>query len=360
VQELERRIVAGYRVSVGLALVSAGGLLLERLAHALAWLPGRLLALATLPALWILLAIALGTQPHLLAHVGFVAWPLALLAIYGLLWRLEEGEVAGTARAHPPALWLVAAVSAASLSGGADSALGLDGDWPVAGFGAGLAAVLWAGLLLIEARLGPFGRHPRLQLETGLGPLVAVGLLWILAAILRARGAAEPLPYVPLLNPVDLAAGLLGLAIAGWGQRAIRALSALVTPQRRRAGLGLLAAIGFLWLNALLARSVHQWSDVPFRTDALWRSTELQVSFSIAWSLTALAGMLLSTRRGWRTVWLCSAVLLGSVVVKLFFVDLSQLGAGAKIISFLSVGTMLVGIGYFSPVPPSVPAEQRS
>ncbi|MGI9592167.1 MAG: DUF2339 domain-containing protein, partial [Myxococcota bacterium] len=47
------------------------------------------------------------------------------------------------------------------------------------------------------------------------------------------------------------------------------------------------------------------------------------------------------------------ASLLGVVCVKLFVVDLSQLSAGAKIGTFLVVGTLLLVVGYLSPVPPS-------
>jgi uncharacterized membrane protein len=110
--------------------------------------------------------------------------------------------------------------------------------------------------------------------------------------------------------------------------------------------------MGFLFLNGLLARSVHQWTGVSFRPDALWNSGPLQVSLSIAWTLVALAGMSLSTRHGWRGGWMGSAALIGLVVVKLFSVDLSQLGAPAKIGTFLVVGVLLLVVGYVSPVPP--------
>jgi len=40
------------------------------------------------------------------------------------------------------------------------------------------------------------------------------------------------------------------------------------------------------------------------------------------------------------------------VVAKLFLVDLADNGSLTRIISFLSVGAMMLLIGYFSPIPP--------
>jgi uncharacterized membrane protein len=46
------------------------------------------------------------------------------------------------------------------------------------------------------------------------------------------------------------------------------------------------------------------------------------------------------------------AALLAVVVVKLFFVDLSQVGGVERIVSFMGVGVLLLVIGYVAPVPP--------
>jgi uncharacterized membrane protein len=39
-------------------------------------------------------------------------------------------------------------------------------------------------------------------------------------------------------------------------------------------------------------------------------------------------------------------------VIKLFIIDLSDLGTVATIISFMSVGILMLVIGYITPVPP--------
>ncbi|MEK7734948.1 MAG: DUF2339 domain-containing protein, partial [Pseudomonadota bacterium] len=78
----------------------------------------------------------------------------------------------------------------------------------------------------------------------------------------------------------------------------------------------------------------------------------VQAGFSVFWSVLALATMVLATRRGWRAVWIAGAVLLGVVVVKLFLVDLAKTATLARVVSFLSVGVLLLIVGYLSPVPP--------
>ena len=47
------------------------------------------------------------------------------------------------------------------------------------------------------------------------------------------------------------------------------------------------------------------------------------------------------------------AVLLGVVVLKLFFVELADRGGLYRIVSFIVVGLLLLMVGYFAPVPPS-------
>jgi uncharacterized membrane protein len=43
---------------------------------------------------------------------------------------------------------------------------------------------------------------------------------------------------------------------------------------------------------------------------------------------------------------------MGVVVIKLFLVDLSNVGGVERIVSFIGVGMLMLLIGYMSPVPP--------
>ena len=53
-----------------------------------------------------------------------------------------------------------------------------------------------------------------------------------------------------------------------------------------------------------------------------------------------------------RPLWIAGAALMGVVVVKLFLVDLSNIGGVERIVSFIGVGLLMLLIGYVSPVPP--------
>jgi len=356
--EIDQFVAPDYEVASLLGLIGASAVTLEYLAQRLAWLPGRLLAVAALPAAFSMLPLAMHVDPNLMANGGFAAWPFSLAVVYWILRRLEPCDAEWTRWAYAPAFWLVSLVTGLSLMGLADDALGLDGDWPLAALGLGLAAMLLIAHQALEHGLGAFGRLANLQLQAGMGPVVGLGILWTLWANSTARGDAQPLPYVPLLNPTDVALAVMALAALLWWNRLRQTGPGIVLDEAQHLAAPLFGGLAFVWLNGLLVRSVYQWTDVSFRPDALWHSVALQVCFSIAWTLVALGGMLLSTRRGWRAGWITFATLLGGVVVKLFVVDLSQLSTGAKIATFLVVGLLLLIVGYLSPVPPSAGAER--
>jgi uncharacterized membrane protein len=174
-----------------------------------------------------------------------------------------------------------------------------------------------------------------------------------------SNGDPSPLPYVPVLNPLDLAVLGAVLVIALWfvaGRHLGIPAFAMVSPAP---GYALAAAAGFVWVNAVLLRTLHHWAGVPFDLDRMLRSDLVQTSFSILWTLIALATMVVATRRGLRAAWLAGGALLLVVVAKLFVVDLSNVGTIARIVSFIGVGVLMLVVGYFSPVPPKARQEAR-
>ncbi len=359
VGEIDEFVATAFRVSALLVAIGVSGIALERVAHRLAWPRGRHLSLVAIPATLLAFLLGLESQPHLFANAGSVAWPLCLAALYGVLHRLEEDRPPWLAFAYAPALWLVTAVVAVGLMGFAETGLGLKGDWPLAALGFGIGAVLTTALWAVDSGLGPFGRYASAQLREGMTPLAALAFLWSLAAQFSARGDGIH-PYLPFLNPIDVALMLASVAVLGWWIRGQKKLGTLIPGFEPVHAYAILAGSAFLWINGLLVRSVHQWTNVAFQFDALWDSVPLQVLFSIVWTLVALTGMLVSTKRSWRTSWMTCAALLAVVVVKLFTVDLSQLSAGAKILTFLVVGGLLLVVGYLSPVPPSDESQTPS
>ena len=322
------------------------------------WLPGRLLALAGLPAGAFALLAMMSQEPHLFAHGGGLAWAFALGALAFALQRLERAPLTWLPQAWAPWLWLLALVGALGLHGMAARGvpdtfgLALGSDWRRAGFGLGLALVLSATCAGVRRPLGPLARNPEMWLGPGAGPLVGAALAWLVSVHAIASGDANPLPYVPLLNPIDVALAGVAVTCALWWRTAEGVLPVLREPARIQLAALTAAALAFEWLNAILVRTVHQWTAIPFRAEALWDSAPLQVALSISWTLVALGAMLHAHRIRHRGVWIGAASLLGAVVLKLFTVDLAQLGTPARIGTFLVVGVLLMLVGYVSPVPP--------
>lgn len=348
-----------YQATAVVVWIGASAVALERVARRADWLPGRLLALSAIPAATVAIAFSFDVQDHLLANGGWWAWPFALAALYIVLHSVEDCAVPRVVTAYAPMLWLLAAVSTLALHGFTRHVLHLSVDWQLAAVAVGFTALLLGTCRAIRDEIGPWGRHPAVHAELGLGPIAAAALLWTAAINTTARGAAAPLPYIPLLNPADVALGLIAIGFATWWILLQRMRPSSIHEDLQPYVAPAIAGLLFLWLNGLLVRTVHQWGDVAFTARALWRSASLQVSVSIAWTLVALGGMVLSTRSAWRSRWLAFAGLLGVVVVKLFAVDLSQLRTGAKIGTFLVVGVLLLVIGYLSPVPPEIDGADR-
>ncbi|KPC24714.1 Uncharacterized protein ABJ99_3013 [Pseudomonas syringae pv. cilantro] len=180
-------------------------------------------------------------------------------------------------------------------------------------------------------------------------PLAILMLAWFWLANLFSDGAADPLPYVPLLNPLEI--GLL-LALAGvclWMRK-------YLTHQRNHTLL-LAGASLFALVTAMVMRTARHWADVAWSSEDLLASMRVQAGLSIVWTLMALALMIGGHVRANRELWLGGAALIGVVVIKLFFVELSNRGGMERIVSFIGVGILLLVVGYFAPLPPKRPAH---
>ncbi len=184
-------------------------------------------------------------------------------------------------------------------------------------------------------------------------PLAALMLGWFWLANTFSDGTAEPLPYVPLLNPLDVGLLFALLGVYLWARS--------VAPQHEQVAQGVAGLSLFAFFTALVMRTAHHWGGVPFHLDALLESMLVQAGLSIVWTLIALGLMIGGHLRHRREVWLIGAALIAVVVAKLFFVELSNRGGLARIVSFIGVGGLLLVVGYFAPLPPKrVEAEGAS
>jgi len=335
-------------------LYAAGTSLLFVLAHRrLQWGLAAYGALVLLPVMVLWAAMWHEGFTHPFADVGMVAWPVAFLVFYFVLAKVENEVVRALASAsHCVALWLLAIVLGWECAWQIDTAVGEGRIW--ADIGRPLVPALLAAWIASrrEPKHWPFEPHLRVYLAYALAPIMLALWFWVLYINFARNGDPAPLPYVPLLNPLDLSIALIAVIFLTWQRALLRNDPPAALQQAIRSAPVWLGATGFIWANGVLLRSLHHYADVPFRLDAMLRSTLVQTSFSVFWSLLALGAMVFSNRRRIRPLWVCGAALLAVVVVKLFIVDLSKISGIERIVSFLGVGVLLLVIGYFAPVPP--------
>jgi hypothetical protein len=58
-----------------------------------------------------------------------------------------------------------------------------------------------------------------------------------------------------------------------------------------------LALLGFIWLNAVLLRTLHQWTGIAYELGAMLRSTIVESALSIFRAFLALTTMLIAAGR---------------------------------------------------------------
>jgi uncharacterized membrane protein len=185
----------------------------------------------------------------------------------------------------------------------------------------------------------------------GVGGLIGILILWELQTFSVPPHAN--LSYMPLFNPLDILQGLVLGVVFYW----IVKNKVSFTQNVKVSFYGILAVMSTIFASVVFARAVHMFREVNYRFNALWDHMYFQAGLSILWSMIAIVLMLLSKRYQNRHLWLAGFGLLILVVLKLFFVELSSSGTIERIISFIVVGTLLLLIGYFVPLPPNEKKE---
>ncbi|MFC5570078.1 DUF2339 domain-containing protein [Lysobacter yangpyeongensis] len=324
-------------------------------------LPARALAWTVALALAAALPLAL-VQDNVHAHpfggFGLAAW--AAYAIAG--WRglcclrdgadREDAQVGEGASAFGHFAWLWAwPLALALLLEEFARTADLGNGWRLAAFA--LPWLVAAALLQWRAGLmaAPFGAAFRRWGALVQGSIVAALALAAVFALF-APGDSQPLQWIPLVNPLDLAQfAVLGLVLAWLGSPA-------APDDLRQRRIPLVAAAAFALITTITLRATHHWGGVPW--DGRLFSTSLaQTSLTIVWSVLGVLGWIIGSRRGQRGLWLAGAVLMAVVLAKLVLVDRSHLGNLLGIASFMAYGLLCTAVGYFAPAPPRTAAPDR-
>ncbi len=346
-------VSAPYAFAAWLAFASALALLCTGLAMRLDWPRIALVAAGHAPVLALVVAGRVLFDPVLAApwHDGGAwAWPLALASHLAILARAApRWPVALQTAVHVLGVAVLAALGA--LVGRAATAPwgDIESAWPWLGWMALPALLLWLLTRPAVARRWPMSAAPTAYQGLAAGLLAAGALMWSVLANIDSDGSAQPLPHVPLVNPLDLGIGIALLGAWQW-LRSVAARPWLGA--RPDLAVGPFAAAGFVWLNAIVVRGFHHHAGVPYRLQAWSHSLAVQTGLTLLWSATALVLMWLAARRAARGPWLAGAALLVAVVVKLMLVDLAGTGSVTRIVSFIGVGALMLVIGYVAPPPP--------
>ena len=345
--EISVHLESRYHHAAALAFVALSLTVIALLRQRLAWSTLAYVLPLLLPAMMIiaLLTYADNVVAHPFEHLGFPAWLLAFTIQYWFMRRLEtEWKTDLNRYQHLGTFWLLLFVVTWELSWLVQQLTPETKTWSHVVW-ALIPALAVASLPSMRRMLAwPLKRFENDYLGIGLGLPVAVTGLWAVIASFQT-GDPSPLIYLPALNPHE-ATQLFVLATAFlWLRR-----NNLRLDEKLRRYAWFTAA--FLVMNGMIARAIHFYSDVPFTMNALWNSPRYQTSVSIIWTLAALLIMVVATRMKQRLTWLIGSILLGAVVVKLFLVDLADIGTIARIVSFIVVGLLILLIGYLSPMPP--------
>ncbi|TLP74783.1 DUF2339 domain-containing protein [Pseudomonas nitroreducens] len=339
------------------AAVSVG--LWSLLARREQWRALALLCLALVPVSLVALASAWNLQYHPLAELGWLGW-LAVFAVHFFTLRRLDALLPHRAAqaAHVLGCWLILGVLALELRYLFFALAEHYNAWRWLGWALvpSLFLILMGGVARLPWPVAAFEREYR---AITAAPVALALLGWFWLVNLFSNGAADPLPYLPLVNPLELGMLIVLAAIFQWTRLGLPQLGVAESTLRLPVQ-AVLGASLFALLTMAVCRTAHHWGSVPFEFDSLSQSMLVQAGLSIVWALIALGLMIAGHLRGRRDFWLVGAVLLVVVVIKLFLVDRASGGSLERIISFIGVGVLMLIVGYFAPLPPRrpVPEEQ--
>ncbi len=336
-------------------------MLLIAAATALAWLPvarrwswPALAGLATLlvPVAILVLLSALIRDYHPGAHMGYLAWPAVLAVHLTLLRRIADL----LPRRWPEALhvlgaWLALAVLALEVRYAFILLSDRVNAWRWLGWASVPAFYLLAAAQRRFPALWPVTAFEREYRAVAVLPVAVILLAWFWLGALFSDGNADPLPYLPLVNPLELGQILVLFALVTWFRERFTLLP-WASRVPRSAAYWMAGASALMLPTGTVLRTAHHWAGIPFTVEGLLGSMLVQASLSMLWAIAALGLMIFGHARAVRAAWFTGAALVTVVVAKLFLVELTNTGGLPRIISFIGVGVLLLVIGYFAPLPP--------
>jgi len=354
IAEIDRFVAHHYELKVSALFIALSTLVQIIISHKYHWLKISLSAFLLMPAMVLILLIEFVFYNHLnpMRFLGYIAWPLALFVHLLILRRKQDLWPKWMLITwHAVGVMFITLIATWAVEDGVDSIQALSFTWVSSSVGLVLTLIAWSLMRWGHGLTWPVQGFPRAYYSFGLLPTMLALLIWQVFAMTKA-GNPSPLHYIPIVNPLDLAQGLAVAVFAYWLwfiNKFVEDKGFAISPIFIAA---VTAVMGFVWINIIIARSVHVFGDIDYSDYAMMNSSLYQASTSIVWSVIAMALMLVAYKKASRYFWFAGAGLLALVVGKLFFVDLAESGSISRIVSFLVVGGLMLVIGYLSPLPP--------
>jgi uncharacterized membrane protein len=354
--EISRFVPDPFALAAVLVFFAATAVLAMLGAARFSWPRLNALGLVLWPAAIVGAVITALNVSHPAEDLGWIAWPAVLTVMLVFLRAREERYPALQPLLHATGYWLGGVLLVWEMHWQVERVAG--GVWPPAAALAAGAALALATLRLRERVAWPLAAHVETYVRLCCGGALIALMLATVFGNAVSPGDSSPLPYVPLLNPLEIVSVFVCIVLLRWLAVLQGSVPTLGLEVRHRAIVA--GLFGWFVLTMAVARAVHHWAGVPFDLHRLAASTVMQSSLSIVWGSTALAAMVIGAHKRHRVVWLAGAALMGVVVVKLFLVELGDSGTLTRIVSFLGVGLLLLVVGYLAPVPPRSELDKRA
>lgn len=349
---IDELLDSSYFMHAGLAFIAATSVILPFVSRLLKWEKLAKLSVLLLPAMMLTMlweiVIVMFDHKHPFAYYGAFSW---LSAIAAYIWLINDNHIPKGSFLRASLLWVAALVGVMEWQYQLGEMVYESNVWQDIGW-----AIIPIAIVLGITRW-QFAKKNTLSSEqttsartwawVGCMPLVFALIVWFMMMSLNSSGNAAPLPYVPLINPLDITLAAVLLMFFIWHRGVNKHLNKLqsVIPV-------LPSVMSFTLLNGVLLRTLHHWVGTPFEWASIFTNSTVQMAFTFLWGITAFLLMLLAHKRAQRQLWFVGAALMGLVVAKLFLLDLSQTGSVERIASFIGAGLMLLVMGYFAPLPP--------